>query len=181
MGGAAVELRGQHVRADPASFESIYRAHHPAVWRLLRCMGVAPEALDDAVQECFLVVYRRVGTIDASRDLRPWILGVARRTAWRSIRAQRTRTRVLARVHDETRVVALDEAAEAREQLERVAAVLECMPLPQREVFVLAHIEDLTAPEIAEIVGVPLATVYSRLRLARARFSRAGATTKEAI
>jgi RNA polymerase sigma-70 factor (ECF subfamily) len=163
------------VRAEPASFESIYRAHHPAVWRLLRCMGVAPEALDDAVQECFLVVYRRVGSIDLSRDLRPWILGVARRIAWRSIRAQQTRARVLARVPTESRLVALDEAADVRERLERVAAVLEEMPLPQREVFVLAQIEDLSAPEIAEIVGAPLATVYSRLRLAKARFFRASA------
>jgi RNA polymerase sigma-70 factor (ECF subfamily) len=160
------------VRADPASFESIYRAHHPAVWRLLRCMGVAPEALDDAVQECFLVVYRRVGSIDVSRDVRPWVLGVARRVAWRSIRARQTRERVLARVPREDRLVAIDEAAEARERLERVAAALEEMPLPQREVFVLAHIEDLSAPEIAEIVGAPLPTVYSRLRLARARFFR---------
>jgi RNA polymerase sigma-70 factor (ECF subfamily) len=51
-----------------------------------------------------------------------------------------------------------------------VYSFLEELPAPQREVFVLAELELESAPDIASALGVPLNTVYSRLRLARARF-----------
>ena len=61
----------------------------------------------------------------------------------------------------------LDEQADARRAALRLDALLRTLDDEQREVFVLAEFEERTAPEIAEITGAKLNTVYSRLRLAR--------------
>lgn len=166
---------------DPASFEHIYREHHPSVWRLLRCLGVPASVVDDAAQECFLVVHRRLAEVDTSRSLRPWVFAIARRIAWRVARTNQYRARLQQEILvDEHRVIPPDETAEHRELLERVGKLLDEMPLEQREVFVLTEFEDLTAPQIAALVEAPLATVYSRLRLARARFQRLELHDREA-
>jgi RNA polymerase sigma-70 factor (ECF subfamily) len=164
--------RRSRIGVDPASFESIYREHHPSVWRLMRCMGVPLAMVDDATQECFLVVYRRIAEVDRSRSLRPWIYAIARRIAWRAARTTGTRARLLASFEPNQRASSPADATEHRQLLGRVAEILDAMPLEQREVFVLTEFEEMTVPEIATLVGAPVATIYSRLRLARARFQR---------
>lgn len=177
----ALEGSSGRIRVGPASFEHIYREHHPSVWRLLRCLGVPPGIVDDATQECFLVVHRRLAELDTSRSVRPWVFAIARRIAWRIARDDRYRMRLQQEILvDEHRVIPPDETAEHRELLERVGKLLGEMPIEQREVFVLTEFEDMTAPEIAALVEAPLATVYSRLRLARARFQRLELHTREA-
>ena len=57
--------------------------------------------------------------------------------------------------------------------------LLDQLDAAQREVFVLAEFEQHTAPEIAELTGAPLNTVYSRLRLGRAHFNELVATSEK--
>jgi len=72
-----------------------------------------------------------------------------------------------------------DTALLRREQLSRLDAALETIDVGRRAVLVLHEIEEMTAPEIAEVLGIPLNTVYSRLRVARAELEQALASQEE--
>jgi RNA polymerase sigma-70 factor (ECF subfamily) len=156
------------------SFAEVYRRYHPRVWRALSCLGVPDAALEDAVQDVFVVVHRRMGEPEQYTSVRSWLYAVARRVAWRHHRTGARARRKLEAVGREPTFAALDPEQHVadREAVELMRAFLDELDLDQRTVFVLAEIEGLPAPQIAEIVEAKLATVYSRLRLARARFAR---------
>ncbi|HET9955296.1 MAG TPA: sigma-70 family RNA polymerase sigma factor [Polyangiaceae bacterium] len=158
-----------------SSFEHIYEAHFEFVWRTLRRLGVRPADLPDATQDVFVVVHRRLPEFDGHAKVTTWLFRIAYRTA----RDRRRRAHVLHEHLDSTVVdTQLDEAPSASHRIELADdlalfdAALEPMPLEQRAVFTLFELEEQTGPEIAELLEVPLATVYSRLRLAREAFRR---------
>jgi RNA polymerase sigma-70 factor, ECF subfamily len=164
--------------ADVASFETVYDTYFPYIWRSVQRLGVPLSQADDVVQEVFLVVYRRLSDFEGRSSLKTWLYGIALRVA-RSHRMQSRRSgeRVALdaeqlRAPDATRP---DERAENAEAARLVDALLDGLEYEQREVFVLAELEQLTAPEIAEALGAKLNTVYSRLRLARRAFAEAAA------
>ncbi len=169
---------------DPAEldFAELYARHHDGVRRTLACLGVPEPVVDDALQEVFVVVHRRLEDPSAYQSVKGWIYGIARRIAWRHHRTDRRARSKLARVelsHDED---SPETELARREALAFMHTFLDGLDDDQREVFVLADIEGLSAPEIATIVGAKLNTVYSRLRLARGRFElalqRRGARTR---
>jgi RNA polymerase sigma-70 factor (ECF subfamily) len=180
LGVASLPSADEPTRApsEPAavSFETLYDDYFPYVWRAALRLGVPLAHADDVVQEVFLVVYRKLGEFQGRSTLKTWLYGIALRVA----RAHRLRLRspAGAEVLDAEQVrapdaVRPDERAQNAEAARLVSALLEGLDDDQREVFVLAELEELTVPEIAEILGVKLNTVYSRLRLARAAFSDA--------
>lgn len=155
------------------TFSATYERFYDAVRRTLGCLGVPPAALDDAVQEVFVVVHRRFGPRDEVAVPREWIYGVARRVAWRHHRSdsRAERRRHLADVPE-------DRGSPERRLAEQEAvafmnAFLDTLDDDQRTVFVLAEIEELTAKEVATIVGASPNTVASRLRLARGKLAAA--------
>jgi RNA polymerase sigma-70 factor (ECF subfamily) len=151
------------------AFEEVYEQHFDFVWRSLRRLGVHPSGLDDAVQDVFLVVHRRLLEFEGRSALKTWIFGIALHVAQR---AARTRARHPAEELRETIADAhtpQDEAAR-REAITTLYALLDELDADKRAVFVMAELEQMTAPEIAEIARIPLNTVYSRLRAARREF-----------
>lgn len=158
--------------AEPAPFSEVFRAHFDFVWRAMRSFGVPDVAIDDAVQDVFISVHRRLPDFEGRSSLATWIYSIAYHTAQNYRRGARRR---------ETLPLEIDLASSAPgpgEQLQNAEAgrfVLECldrMAPERRDVFVLCVLEELTAPDVAEILQVKLNTVYSRLRLARADFRR---------
>ena len=134
--------------------------------------------MDDVVQEVFIVVHARLGTLQRPASLRSWLYGIVRRTVSTHHRARHTRS-----AH-ETPEPAIDESAVAFQPSPFDAAVLGDdvkllwrilaeLDEARREVLVLAELGEMTMPEVAEAIGVPLNTAYSRLRLARQEFSEA--------
>jgi RNA polymerase sigma-70 factor (ECF subfamily) len=158
---------------EPDAFAAVYDHYHASVWRTLVCLGVPPMSLDDAVQEVFLVVHRRLGDPARYGSLKAWIYAIARRVAWHHHRALERRTRRLALVREGDPPPSPEDELVRSEALEAMARFLDTLPPEQREVFVLAEIEGLGAADIARVVEAPLNTVYSRLRLARSRFEAA--------
>jgi RNA polymerase sigma-70 factor (ECF subfamily) len=163
---------------EKVAFEAVYDAYFPFVWRSVLRLGVPAGQMDDVVQEIFLVVHRKLDGFEGRSTLKTWLYGIALRVA----RAHRVRSRQAqgARVLDPEQVRAPDatrpdQRAASAEEVRVVNALLDGLDDDQREVFVLAEIEQLTAPEIAEALGLKLNTVYSRLRLARAAFAEAAA------
>jgi RNA polymerase sigma-70 factor (ECF subfamily) len=173
-------MRALSLEADsPLSFAEIYEEAFPWVWRTARRLGVRDSALDDVAQDVFVIVHRKLATLDGHASLRPWVYGI-------TLRVVRDRRRS-ARRHPEhpadddelanLRSEGADPQTNAlrREALGALLTVLDSLNDEQREVFVLAELEELSAPEIAEATATNVNTVYSRLRAARKAFEAGAA------
>lgn len=149
-------------------FDEIVRAHAPYVWRVLRSLGVPEHDVEDLSQETFLVVHRTLERFEGRSKLRTWIYGIALRVA-SDYRAKAHRKReVPSERPPDTHVAATQEADLAQKQaLSQLEALLARLPEERRQVFVLYEVEQLTMREVAEIVGCPLTTAYSRYHAAR--------------
>lgn len=161
----------------------VYAAHFKYVWRCLRSLGVPDAALDDAVQEVFLVVQRKLAAFDGGCDTKTWLYAILLRIS-RRYRAEAARHARRFEAHEpgdesvtpSSMAADLRSEVEKNERLELAQRALARLDDAKREVFVFACIEGMSAPEIASLVGVPLNTVYSRLRAARQAFAQAVAS-----
>lgn len=162
------------VRPDEAAFAAAYEAEFEAVWLYLRRLGVPEADVEDAVHDVFVVAHRRYGAYDPARPLRPWLLGIAFRVAAQWRRRHRLEVSVAEpepeRPDDARGPEELIASAQARSRLQ---AALSRLDLDQRAVVVMHDLNGLPAPEIAAALDVPLNTVYSRLRLGRAKVTAA--------
>lgn len=146
-----------------ARFRRLYLEQYGFVWATVRRFGVDPSVVDDAVQDAFVIAYRRMDEFRADRS-RSWLYGIARRvasnyrrTAARAVRKQRAAVEV---ARSSNSVSGSDGAME-------FDVILRELPPKDRELFVLAELEGLTGAELSEALHVPLATVYRRLRALR--------------
>jgi len=152
---------------------TVYREHFGFVWALVRRLGVGERDVEDAVQDVFIVVHRRLHDFEERAAIRTWLYAITMRVAANYRRRHRRRAE-----HGDADLSRLaappssDPEAHARrsEAAEILDRLLSRLDEKKRAVFVLAEIEGLPAPEIAKIVGTNPRTVYSRLRAARARF-----------
>jgi len=157
----------------PPTLDAAYREHFRSVWRVLHRLGVPASQVDDATQDVFLVVHRKLDAFDGRAPLRSWIVAIAVRVAsdYRR-RAQRARGHELGdAIADAAPTPA--EHSEMRESIRLLHSVLAELDETKRAVFVLSELEQLSVPEIADVLGVNLNTVYSRLRAARRQFDAA--------
>jgi RNA polymerase sigma-70 factor (ECF subfamily) len=150
-------------------FATLYDLHFGFVWRLAANSRVPPSHLDDVVQETFLVIHRKLPTFEGRSSLRTWIAAITRNTAKEFLR--RKRNQLLGTEIDPDASVAT--GMTPAEQLEAATAArlldefLDEMPEEQRDVFILAEVEQMTANEIADVVQSNPNTVRTRLRAAR--------------
>lgn len=156
------------------TFESLYEAHFDFVYRCLRRLGVAAANAEDACQEVFIVLHRRLGDLRLDASARAFLFGIATRVASEQ-RRKLARTPTfelpdeLPAPHPENDPFMATLQAQAARRLENFLATLDA---DQRAVFMLVELEDFAVPEVCEALGAKLNTVYSRLRLARARFEK---------
>jgi len=162
-------------------FEGIYTEQFAFVWRSLRALGVRPELLDDATQDVFLVVYRRVAGFEGRSSLRTWLFSIVEHVAFNYRRAQRRKAAPLQPIDPAHASDAPDplEHATGSEAARFVERFLESLDDGKRAVFALALIEELPAPEVAQVLGIPVNTVYSRVRTVRQAFRDAAAAYQE--
>jgi RNA polymerase sigma-70 factor (ECF subfamily) len=159
------------------SFQAVYRKYFGFVWSSARRLGIEPDAMDDVVQEVFIVVHAKLHTLVRPEALRSWIYGIVRRTVSTHRRAGRTRAAAGLTIGVDADVASLApnpfEQTETNADLEVLAELLATLDEPKREVFALVELEELTVPEAAEALDIPLNTAYSRLRAARRAFESA--------
>jgi RNA polymerase sigma-70 factor (ECF subfamily) len=154
--------------------EQVFVDHFDFVWRSLRRLGVPEALLDDAAQEVFVVVCRRLADFAGRSALRSWLFGIAMNVARKALRTQKRRgAEGLPDVLRDSTSLSPQEALAQAEAVRLVYELLDELTQEKREVFILAELEEMPAPQIAEAIGVPVNTVYSRLRLARQNFSAA--------
>ncbi|HET6585372.1 MAG TPA: sigma-70 family RNA polymerase sigma factor [Nannocystaceae bacterium] len=157
---------------DRGRLAAIYSTYCPYVWRCVRRMGVAPEQVEDVVQDVFLVVSERLTEFEGRAALKTWIYAITFRVAAEHRRRRHREARPKPLAWDPSAPSSADEELHARQLAGRLHELLETLDLEQRAVFVLVELEQLSGPEIAQILGIKLNTVYSRLRLARRRIER---------
>jgi RNA polymerase sigma-70 factor (ECF subfamily) len=159
------------------SFATVYRSYFHFVWSSAKALGVSPGAVDDVVQEVFVTIHARLHTVQQPESLRSWVYGVVRRTVsgYRRSRAAKTVDAETVFVEDsfESNAPTPFQHVEQTDEMQLLAQLLNVLDDAKREVFVLAELEEMTVPEIAEMLEIPLNTVYSRLRTARQLFEQA--------
>lgn len=157
------------------TFREVYDSYFAFVWRSIANRGVPAAAMDDVVQEVFLVVHRKLAEFEGRSTVRTWLSGIVRRVVSDHMKK---------RGNQATAPEALDDYAlrsndDPAEDLRRLAAaelvdqLLEKLSDVQREVFVLYELEQLTTREIAELTNTNENTVQTRLKAARKTFQRA--------
>lgn len=179
--GAAAAATTLDVKANASSprsdlrLEDVYEQCFDFVWRSARRMGVPEPSVDDVVQEVFVVAHRRLADFEGRSTVKTWLFGILLRVVSDYRRTQRRKGGLapLPEVLEGDGSDCPAAAAERRERVRLLHALLSELDDDKRAVFVLAELEQMTAPEIADSLGVNLNTVYSRLRAARQKFEAA--------
>ena len=168
---------GSRPAVSVQDFRTLYDREVAFVWRNLRRLGVAEADVDDKTQEVFVIAHRRFAEFqDRGFGARAWLFQIALRVASEARRHRRRHpedpdgglaSERMSTPPDQATGLAL------REEMQRLDRALERIDIDRRAVLVLHEIEEMTAPEIARILGISPNTVYSRLRVARAELDLA--------
>jgi RNA polymerase sigma-70 factor (ECF subfamily) len=164
-----------HAEADSLDLSTIHTAHADFVWLTLQRLGVRDADVEDSLQEVFAVVHRNLRTFDGSARMTTWLFGICLRvSAGYRRRAHFRRERVMGEVPEQATPEegSPESAAAAGEARMRLRAVLDAMDLEPRALFVMFEIDEMPCAEIAEMLGVPVGTVHSRLHAARKAFQK---------
>jgi RNA polymerase sigma-70 factor, ECF subfamily len=155
-------------------FRAVYDANFAFVWRAVANRGVPQSALDDVVQEVFLVVHRKLGEFEGRSSVRTWLSGIVRRVVadHQKKRGNRPVAQEELGEHPAAHGAEPGVQAERRAAMALVDTLLESMSEVQREVFVLHELEQLTTREIASLTGANENTVQTRLKAARKVFQQ---------
>jgi RNA polymerase sigma-70 factor (ECF subfamily) len=165
-------------RAGLPAFPVIYKQYFDFVWSSARHLGAAIDAIDDVVQDVFIVIHGRLSSLQNPQALRSWIYGIVRRTVSDHRRSRRSRDAAGARLGAEATSTGAAqpsplELTERNAELALLESILAELDQPKREVFVMVEVLEMTVPEVALALEIPLNTAYSRLRLARKLFDEA--------
>jgi RNA polymerase sigma-70 factor, ECF subfamily len=154
---------------EKQEFPALFSRHAPFVWRVLRRHGVRESDVEDACQEVFVVVLRRLEDFDGSAGVRTWLYAIARRVAARFRGRAHTRREVSMGPPAEATVPAqAEQRAEQSELARAIAGALANLSEDKREVFELYEIDGMPMAEVAATLEVPLQTAFTRLYAARA-------------
>lgn len=166
-------------RRRKSRFEAVVLPHLDAAYALGRWLTKNDADAADIVQEAMLRAFRY---FDGYRggDARSWVLQIVRRTAYGWLARNRSAETVTLGDAEPDGLEGCaangtgpEELIANRAELRRLDRLIEGLPTPLREVIVLRELQELGYREIAEVTGVPLGTVMSRLSRARAALRRA--------
>lgn len=159
-------------------FDQLFETYARFVWRVLGRLGVAPSDVADASQEVFLVVHRKLKSFEARSSIKTWIYGICLKVASSHRRKCRPNEGQFEEAVLSACAPGLDEELERRRARAILLTALEQLDEDKRDVFVLYEFEELSMPEVAEAIGCPVTTAYSRLHAARKQvrgvFARTG-------
>jgi len=168
---------------EDAAFDALVRRYRNELFHFLVRFAGGRAAAEDVFQETFLQVYQSIDTFDTRRRFKPWLFTIAANKARDHLRrrARRPAAPLSAPIGDEEGQTFVDlmegdlplpdVTAEASELGERVREAVEQLPDHLREILLLSYFQKLSYAEIAEVLGIPLGTVKSRLHTAVANFA----------
>lgn len=153
---------------DRGCFISLFTLFAPKVKSYLLRQGVAEPSAEELAQETLLAVWRKANQFDSERATAgAWIYTIARNLRVDLLRHERHPDdgRIAEPVDEQPTP---EQTLKASEGEKRVRAAIDSLPPEQAQVLRLSFFDDLSHPEIAIRLGLPLGTVKSRIRLATA-------------
>lgn len=154
--------------ASEPNLSTIFEEHFDYMWNRLRKLGIPEAELEDLVHEVFIKVHANLAAYEPSRPIRPWLFVFAFRVASDHKRLARHRVEVLgSSVEPVDPSSPVDVCMEADQERALVGEALDRVDLDRRAVLLMHDVDEVPVPAIARELGIPVATAYSRLRLAR--------------
>jgi RNA polymerase sigma-70 factor, ECF subfamily len=156
-------------RADPDAIAEAYDAHHLALCSFARRLVCDDHAAEDLVQDVFVALPRLCHKLARGKSLRSFLLGIAANRARHHLRALARRRRFAERLGREPLSFVEDpeRVSERKSLAARLEHALERLTLEHRVTFILREIEGCDAQEVSDILGIPEATVRTRVFHAR--------------
>lgn len=155
------------------SFEAVYEQHFDFVWRTMRYMGVPESSVDDAVQEAFLVVHRRLHEFEGRASIQTWLFSIVHNIARFQRRTLERRTRHVTTL-DQNELEEIPsgpggpfDAAQARQAATLLSELLKEVDEDKRALFALIELEQMSMQDACGVLGINIHTAHSRLRRAR--------------
>jgi RNA polymerase sigma-70 factor (ECF subfamily) len=159
------------------SVDSVFRTHADFVWSSLQRFGVRSGDLDDALQEVFVVVHKKLASFRGDSQMTTWLYAICLRVASAHRRKSHVRhehahaTEELDEGHSADLASPEDDLAD-HQRRRILEQLLDELTVEKRALMVMFEIDELSCEEIAEMLGVPVGTVYSRLHSARRAFQK---------
>jgi len=173
--GAAPRAEGRErpLEGRAHGFVDVYSGHFDLVWRSLRHLGVPAQQLDDAVQDVWLVVHRKLPEFDGRSAVSTWLFGICINVA-RAQRRAREVTRPAEPLREDLQSVepSPERALESSQAWTLVQGFMAGLPELHRAIFVSSLLENFSPPETASATGVDVNTVYKRVRALRRSLER---------
>ena len=153
---------------ERAAFDELIDRWHQPLWKYVRRLARDDDAASEVVQDVWVRVIRGLGRLRDGSRLRPWLFGIARRTLMDRLRSQYAEPRAADEPSED--LAAADDSTTldpADDDLDRMHEELSRLPAVEQEALTLFYLRELSLAQIAEVLGVPVGTVKSRLFRAR--------------
>jgi RNA polymerase sigma-70 factor (ECF subfamily) len=152
-------------RGERAAFEEVFRQFQPRLRYYVRRLDAGGDHVEDTLQDIWVKVVRRIGSLRDSRAFVAWLYTIARNEVYGHAKAKDP----FVGLTDEHLELVTDdhEPVFGEEEAARIHAALERMTPAHREILTLCFLEDLPPKQVAEILGLRAGTVRSRIYYAR--------------
>jgi RNA polymerase sigma-70 factor, ECF subfamily len=151
-------LRAQ--AGDREAFDRLFRLLQEPLYRYIFSLVGARAPAEDVLQEVFILIYRKIRWLREPELLRPWVYRIATREAFKHLKRERRWTD---KAEDESALLDLPAPSRDERAPEISAQLVERLSPASRAVIVLHYLHEMPLAEIAEVMGVAVGTVKSRL------------------
>ena len=153
---------------ESAAFEELVDRWHAPLWQYVRRMADRNELADELLQETWLRVLRGIAKLREPASLVPWMFGIARRVLMDRLRQKYMQAASLEEtLVDGPATANAEDDSDLRDEIAHMLHKLESLAIPQRELLTLYYLDELSIDEVAQVLGIPVGTVKSRLHSAR--------------
>jgi RNA polymerase sigma-70 factor, ECF subfamily len=155
------ELMQSYVAGDGAAFSELFKRYGPMLARMMRRQIRHEDDALELVQQTFLQLHRARLDFEAGRRLRPWLMTIAFNLKREYFRRRRRRPEAPLE-HEPPASSARGDPVVRAAEAERLRRALDTLPDGQKEVITLHWFEELSFPEVAEILGLTVSAVKVR-------------------
>jgi RNA polymerase sigma factor (sigma-70 family) len=154
------ELMAAYVAGDSAAFSELFSRYAPMLMRVMRRHMRQMADADELVQQTFLQLHRARNDFQQGRRLRPWLMTIAYNLKREYFRRKKRRPE--ASLEYEPKADTQPDPLEQQDDRARMQAALQALSEGQRDVIVMHWFQDLSFPEVAEILGLSVSAVKVR-------------------